>query len=55
MLFKRMPVTVVVDREAKKEVGSLSDYRENSSGGIAAFEVVVPSAQHLAGGSGPQP
>jgi hypothetical protein len=50
-----MPVTVLVDREAKKEVGSLSDYQREFERSIAAFEVVVPSAQRLAGGSGPQP
>jgi hypothetical protein len=46
--LRGMPVTVLVDREAKKEVGSLLITGENSSGSIAAFEVVVPSAQRQA-------
>ena len=41
-------MTVLVDREAKKEVGCFLITGENSSGNIAAFEVVVPSAQRLA-------
>ena len=42
-------MTALVDREAKQEVGSLSDYRmEFERQHRCIFEVVVPSAQRLA-------
>ena len=41
-------MTLLVDREAKRKLVRFLITGENSSGNIAAFEVVVPSAQRLA-------